>query len=128
MSLYSFYREASPEPPELSPILQPYDDGDETSDNFEFDSLELPVEVVKLVTFYHPEASTPDGNHPPLVSQPSFSCQHMAVPVEIWEIIFGFVVPDSQSDAYPSLNSLLNCALTCRVCPPMFPWVVEIHK
>ena len=39
------------------------------------------------------------------------------LPVELWDIIFKFVVPHSDDDSYQSLGSLFNCALTCRVCP-----------
>lgn len=46
----------------------------------------------------------------------------VAMPVELWEIIFGFVVPDANRDTYISLHDLFNCALTCRVgCPPCLP-------
>lgn len=36
-------------------------------------------------------------------------------PPELWGLIFGFVAPDLRDDGYPSLNDLLNCALTSRV-------------
>ena len=39
------------------------------------------------------------------------------LPVELWDIIFKFVVPHSDDDSYQSLGPLFNCALTCRVCP-----------
>ena len=34
------------------------------------------------------------------------------LPVELWDIIFNFVVPDSDDDSYRSLGPLFNCTLT----------------
>jgi len=42
----------------------------------------------------------------------------MDLPVELWDIIFCFVVPNADDDSYQRLGNLFSCALTCRVCSP----------
>lgn len=90
MSMFSFYydQESSPESEDEGiGGLGVYDEG----------------------TFYYESRSctpVPPEPLPPAVER---------IPFELWELIFGFVAPDLRDDGYPSLNDLLNCALTSRV-------------
>jgi hypothetical protein len=42
----------------------------------------------------------------------------MDLPAELWDVIFSYVVPNSEDDSYQKLGDLFNSALVCRVCSP----------
>lgn len=40
------------------------------------------------------------------------------LPVELWELILGFLAMDIDDDSYQPVGDLFSCALTCQVCCP----------
>lgn len=160
MSLFSFYREVSPEPPSGSTAVQDdreYDDhydisaldfhryppvgynlttyfgtprlrpatldvdGLDTSDSFSLDGFDLGRRE-SVATTGESEGTlmvsedSPKQNRRISTAQPKTGLQ--SLPVELWEMIFGFVCPEADDDTFPKLYDLLHCTLTCRVRGP----------